>query len=168
MDNINSQIGQNIARESASMINEKSFNANNVVGMATGASAFTKSDNQTIVQQVKNAEKAVTQLSEQARSEQQKKLKVAQSAADTNVREESVDLREALDDVSNFLTSNGTAISFSVDEKSERQVVTVTDAANGDVIRQIPSEEVLSFAARIKELESDLGDRVGVLLDKQA
>lgn len=168
MDNINSQIGQNIARESASMINEKSFNANSLVGMASGASAYTKSDNPAIAQQVKSAEKALTQLSQQERSEQQKKLKVAQSEADTKVREESVDLREALGDVSNFLTSSGTAISFSVDEKSERQVLTVTDAANGDVIRQIPSEEVLSFAARIKELESDFGNRVGVLLDKRA
>jgi len=168
MDNINSQIGQNIARESASMINEKSFNANNLVGMATGASAFTRSENPAITQQVKNAEKVMTKLSEQELNEQQKKLKVAESQADTSVREESVDLRTALGDVSDFMAASGTALSFSVDEQSNRQVVTVSDAANGDVIRQIPSEEVLSFAARIRELASDLGNRVGVLLDKQA
>ncbi|MBT1450807.1 flagellar protein FlaG [Glaciecola sp. XM2] len=168
MDNINSQIGQNIARDSASVINDKTFNVSNVVGLASGASAFTKSENPALTQQVKNAEKSTTQLSEQQRSDQQKKLKVADAQADISAREESVDLRDALGDVGEFLSTKGTALQFSVDEKSERQVVTVTDAANGDVIRQIPSEEVLTFAARVRELESTEGNSVGLLLDKRA
>jgi flagellar protein FlaG len=44
----------------------------------------------------------------------------------------------------------------------------VKDAASGDVIRQIPSEEVLKFAGRINELQSEFGSSVGILLKGQA
>ncbi|WP_395344363.1 flagellar protein FlaG [Ningiella sp. W23] len=168
MDNVSSQIGQNIAREQASVINEKTFQSNNVVGMQTGASQFTKSDNPVVAQQVRNLDKSLTQLPEQQRQSDEKKLKNSDSSADTSTREENFDLSSTIQSAGEFLQARGTAISFSVDEATERQVVTIKDAANGDVIRQIPSEEVLSFAQRMQELSSDVGKSVGVLIDRQA
>ncbi|MFC4699941.1 flagellar protein FlaG [Glaciecola siphonariae] len=168
MDNINSQIGQNIAREQASIVNEKTFNSNNLVGMQTGVSQFTRSENAALTQQVRNLDKSVSQLPEQKRLEEEKKLKSQGLSADTLTREETVDLSDELDGVGAFLQSKGTAISFSVDEATERQVVTVKDAASGDVIRQIPSEEVLNFAERIRDLQSDVGTNKGVLINGQA
>jgi flagellar protein FlaG len=168
MDNINSQIGQNIAREQATILNEKSFNSNNLVGMQTGASQFVRSETAAVVQQVRNLDKSLSELPEKQRIEDQKKLKNSEAQADKLMREETLDLSNALDSVGEFLQSKGTAISFSVDEATERQVVTVKDSASGDIIRQIPSEEVLNFAERIRELESDIGSQVGVLIDRQA
>jgi flagellar protein FlaG len=117
---------------------------------------------------VRNLDKSLTQLPEQQRIEEQKKLKNSQAPADTLMREESIDLSAALEGIGEFLQNKGTAISFSVDEATDKQVVTVKDAASGDVIRQIPSEEVLNFAERIRELQSDIGSRVGVLIYRQA
>ncbi|WP_371192675.1 flagellar protein FlaG [Glaciecola sp. SC05] len=168
MDNINSQIGQNIAREQASIINEKTFNSSNLVGMQTGASRFTASENPMVAQQVRNLDKSVSQLPEQQRIEEQKKLKNSDAQADKLMREETIDLSAALEGIGKFLQSKGTAISFSVDEATDRQVVTVREAASGDVIRQIPSEEVLNFAERIRQLQSDIGSQTGVLIDRQA
>ncbi|MEC8376068.1 MAG: flagellar protein FlaG, partial [Pseudomonadota bacterium] len=46
-------------------------------------------------------------------------------------------------------------------------VVTVLDANSGDVIRQIPSEDVLALAERIQDLQQDVGSSVGVFIDNQ-
>lgn len=107
--------------------------------------------------------------------EQNIAAKIAQSTqaiaseADSNQREGSVvELNQALLDISEFLQTRNTKLAFSVDEASERPVVTVKDAASGDVIRQIPSEEVLKFAGRINELQSEFGSSVGILLKGQA
>lgn len=80
----------------------------------------------------------------------------------------SVDVESAVSEISDFLQTTNRQLSFSIDEKSERQVVKVTDSESGEVIRQIPSEEVLALSERIKELQSDVGSVVGVLFNKQA
>jgi len=167
MDNINSQIGQNIAREQASIINEKSFNTNQLLGMQTGVSQFTKSENPALAQQVKNLDKSASQLSEQQRADEQKKLKNSAAQADKLLREESFDLSSELASIDKFLQTKGTAISFSIDEATDKQVVTIREAASGDVIRQIPTAEVLNFAERMRELQSDVSNQVGVLIDRQ-
>ncbi len=50
---------------------------------------------------------------------------------------------------------------FSVDESTGRTVITVTDAATQEVIRQIPSEEMLAVARALGRLQ-------GLLLRKEA
>lgn len=54
-------------------------------------------------------------------------------------------------------------LQFSVDEDSGRQVVTVTDKLSGDVIRQIPSEEVLRLARNLSDL-AETANRSGKIL----
>jgi flagellar protein FlaG len=110
-----------------------------------------------------------------AKAEQNLAAKVAQnvqafsSDADIDQREESaVELEQALTDISEFLQNRNTQLAFSIDEATDRPVVTVTDADSGDVIRQIPSEEVLKFAERINELQSEFGSSAGLLLRGQA
>ncbi|GAB2689914.1 flagellar protein FlaG [Aliiglaciecola sp. 3_MG-2023] len=82
--------------------------------------------------------------------------------------ESSVNIESAVSEISDFLQTSNRQLSFSVDEKSERQVVKVTDSESGEVIRQIPTEEVLALSERIKDLQSDVGSAVGVLFNKQA
>lgn len=45
-----------------------------------------------------------------------------------------------------YLRSVGRSVQFSIDSASGRTVVSVRDAATGEVIRQIPSEEALRLA----------------------
>jgi flagellar protein FlaG len=52
-------------------------------------------------------------------------------------------------------------LQFSIDQDTGRSVIKVTDAATGEVIRQIPSEEVLSLDQALDRMQ-------GVLFNKQA
>jgi len=76
-------------------------------------------------------------------------------------------IKAAVDELSDFAKSSNRQLNFSVDESSERPVVKVTDSESGEVIRQIPSEEVLKLSERLRELQSDLGNTVGILFNKQ-
>lgn len=52
------------------------------------------------------------------------------------------------------LTSN--SLQFSLDEKSGEQIIKLIDNQTKEVIRQIPSEEVLQIHRAIKELQTNL------------
>jgi flagellar protein FlaG len=58
-------------------------------------------------------------------------------------------------------------LTFSIDDETKRSIVTVKDSQSGDVIRQIPSEEVLKLAERIQELQQDVGSSVGVFINNE-
>jgi flagellar protein FlaG len=59
-----------------------------------------------------------------------------------------------------YLKSNGRSLEFRVDAQTHRTIVTVRDKASGEVIRQIPGDEVLQLARR-------LAQGSGALLDLQ-
>lgn len=80
----------------------------------------------------------------------------------------SLDIESAVNEISDFVNATNRQLEFSIDEKSERPVVKVTDSDTGEVIRQIPSEEVLALSERIKDLQTDVGAVVGVLFNKHA
>ncbi len=168
MDNVNTKIGQSLARESASVLTDKTFSANNMVASPSGVSVHTKSENAAVIQQVKNADKTSTAVSEKSNAELDKKLKANKGSADTLSREENVRFSESISNINNVLQTNGTEISFKLDNSAERPVVIVTDKESGNVIRQIPSEEVLKFAERLKEIESESSAKTGIVVDRQA
>ncbi|MAD17382.1 MAG: flagellar biosynthesis protein FlaG [Alteromonadaceae bacterium] len=78
------------------------------------------------------------------------------------------ELDEALSEVNEFVQTRNKQLNFSVDEDSGKQVVKVTDSESGDVIRQIPTEEVLNLSRRIQDLQMDVGSAVGMFFNKQA
>lgn len=78
-----------------------------------------------------------------------------------------VQLEEAVAKVESFLKVQNRDLAFTIDEDTNRSVVTVKDSQSGDVIRQIPSEEVLKLAERIQELQQDVGNSVGVFINNQ-
>ena len=71
------------------------------------------------------------------------------------------EIDEALRQLNAAVKTIGTSLSFSIDSVTNRTVVTVTDAQTHEVIRQIPSEEVLKVSQQITEL-------LGVLFDHAA
>lgn len=77
------------------------------------------------------------------------------------------EVESAIADVSSFLSTQNRGLNFAFDENSDRSVIQVTDKESGDLIRQIPSEEILKLAIRINELRTDAGEAVGVLVNRQ-
>lgn len=63
-------------------------------------------------------------------------------------------LRSAVSDLQDFVQSVRRDINFNLDEESGRVVVNVTEAASGDVIRQLPSEEALRLSENLSEIRS--------------
>lgn len=60
-------------------------------------------------------------------------------------------LADAVEKINDFIQIARSDLVFSVDEHTGRTVVAVVDAQTQEVIRQIPSEEVLAIAARLDE-----------------
>lgn len=86
--------------------------------------------------------------------------------------QESVDVSDAqietaVSQLSEFVQSSNRQLNFSVDKGSNKQVVKVTDAVSGEIIRQIPSEEVLKLSERLQDLQTEVGTAVGLLFNKQ-
>ena len=81
--------------------------------------------------------------------------------------ENQASLENAVQEVESFLQTQNRNLAFSIDDETKRSVVTVKDSESGDVIRQIPSEEVLALAERIQDLQQDVGDSVGVFINNR-
>ena len=79
-------------------------------------------------------------------------------------------IQAAVDKIAAYVDSISRSLSISVDDRSGGFVVQVQDAATEEVIRQIPSEEVLAISAAISQQVDSLkvmgeeGAR-GLLLD---
>ncbi len=103
-----------------------------------------------------------------AENNRAKDLQVDRENADNQNRErQAEDIELAVQEVQAFLQVQNRNLAFSIDESTQRSVVTVKDSESGDVIRQIPSEEVLKLAERIKSLQEDIGSSVGVLVNNK-
>jgi flagellar protein FlaG len=75
----------------------------------------------------------------------------AQAAQPTS-RVSTADMKTAVEQMKDFAQVMSRQLQFSVDDDSGKTVVRVLDKDSGDVIRQIPSEEVLSLARHMREL----------------
>ena len=67
-------------------------------------------------------------------------------------------VKAAASQIESYLKSSGRELEFRVDEGSGQMVVSVRDAASGDLIRQIPGEAVLRMARALKESKPSLVD----------
>jgi flagellar protein FlaG len=85
---------------------------------------------------------------------------VAQAGQDLPVEREAPpppDITAAVRRLNQLMAERQRDLSFHVDDASGRTVITVLDATTSEVVRQIPSEEVLALA-RALELERGLLD----------
>jgi flagellar protein FlaG len=73
---------------------------------------------------------------------------------------ERVQLESVAQQLQEFMQSMNRSVQFQVDEDSGRDVIRVLDKQNGEVIKQYPSEEVLS-------LVSKLSQSAGLLVDQE-
>lgn len=69
-------------------------------------------------------------------------------------------LEQAAKEIQERLDAMGTQLQFSVDDKTESIVIQITDRDSGEVVRQIPAEEVLDLKSRLEKL-------LGLLIDEK-
>lgn len=147
----NMQSGQEFARANVSM---------RIPAQLSQASA-----NETTEVKSERSEQSLNTLDKRREESAQASLQVADIKID---EANSARLQQAVVEIEGFLKTQNRNLAFEIDDKSQRPIVTVKDSSSGDVIRQIPSEEVLKMAERIKELQEDVGSRVGVFVNSQA
>ena len=72
-------------------------------------------------------------------------------AGNTPPPPEPVDVKRAVEQIQSYLSSSQRSLQFRVTEDLGRPVMVVTNPETGEVIRQIPGEEVQKLAAAITE-----------------
>lgn len=95
---------------------------------------------------------------------------VATEATDSEAQQAEVapeQLEEAVASVNEFVQSFSRSLQFNIDDNSGDTVVRVVDQETNEVVRQIPSEEILAISQRIQDLNEQLSDTTGVILSTQ-
>ncbi len=88
------------------------------------------------------------------------------AAAQSNLETDQKILDEAVQQISDHVQNLRRELQFNVDEVTGRTVVKVIDSSTDEVIRQIPAEEVLQLAERLKSM--DHGEEAqGLILQMQ-
>lgn len=72
-----------------------------------------------------------------------------------------VDLSKAVEQIQGYLRESGKNLSVSFDDSADRYVTKVVNSDTGEVVRTIPSEEVLEVARAINE-------KLGGLINQRA
>lgn len=77
------------------------------------------------------------------------------------------ELQQAVDVVNQAVALEQRSLSFSIDDVSGRSVIKVVDFETDELIKQIPSEELLKVAQDIKRLQEEMGQSIGLLIDNK-
>jgi flagellar protein FlaG len=156
---VNNQTGQAFALASES--------APKVAPNESSGKASNDSENNTAGQQQADSRQTNSALKNDVSSVQNLPQGSNPSADTVSGEENQALLENAVQEVESFLQTQNRNLAFSIDDETKRSVVTVKDSESGDVIRQIPSEEVLALAERIQDLQQDVGDSVGVFINNR-
>lgn len=81
------------------------------------------------------------------------KLLPAAVQDDRQAEERRKELQSAIRNVSGYVQNITRELNFSIDEELGRTIVQVIDENTGDVIRQIPSEDMLQLAKNLAEIK---------------
>lgn len=86
-----------------------------------------------------------------------------QPGKEQNFKDEAVqaDVESAVESINGAMEHISRGLRFSIHEDTQRVMVKVVDVATQEVIKEIPPEDVLNTAARIREM-------IGLLIDEQA
>ncbi len=94
---------------------------------------------------------------------------VKETTATTTPPPEPPDLKEIVEASTKFMQRHQQHLSFAVDEASGRMVVSVIDSNTAELIRQIPSEELLTVSRKMRQLlEENTTSNGALLVEKSA
>ena len=81
------------------------------------------------------------------------------------------DIAQSTQDISNYIQTVNRSLQISVEQDLGTTVITVIDKATEEVVRQIPSEEVISLARFLSQQQEELGGSgmpvKGLLMDSE-
>ena len=75
------------------------------------------------------------------------------SSSSTSATEQKQQVEAAVKAVKEFIQPMASNLAFELDDDTGRTVIKITDASSGDLIRQIPSEEMLEIAKALDRLQ---------------
>lgn len=111
-------------------------------------------------QEVAASGKATPPTQEAGRGEARKSAASAQEVA------------QATRDISDYIQTVNRSLQISVDQELGSTIITVTDKATDEVVRQIPGEEAVELARFLARQQSELGGAGlpsrGVLMDQES
>jgi len=85
-------------------------------------------------------------------------LNVQTAALKTDKQDASLELvKSAAAEGNSILQATNRDLEFQVDESTKKVVVKIVDSKTGDVVRQVPSEDMLAFIKRMQDLEGNNG-----------
>ncbi len=103
-----------------------------------------------------NAQKSKTSVAEEAKVDKKAAENVDKNKSEAKVT--SLDeARKLVDEGNKILDNVQRNLQFKVDDSTKQVVMSIVDKKTGEVIRQIPSEEVLELAHRMQELDGEPG-----------
>lgn len=143
--------------------------------MATESIASTTSLVSSTAKSSGDTEISITRITEVDTGGSERQIMAAQSLAQAraSAAEQTRVSREAFEKVvselESFVQNAQRDLDFHVDDKTGRVIVKVIDAVNDQIIRQIPSDEMLVLSRRIQEfLDENSPQFKGVLLELKA
>ena len=93
---------------------------------------------------------ASTALAEQPAVQVKTETSAAAKQPDEQTR---ANIKEAVDRINRQMKDNNRDLNFSVDDASDRVIITVKSASTGEVIRQIPDQALLRLAHNIEDIK---------------
>ncbi|CAH0539084.1 flagellar protein FlaG [Vibrio marisflavi] len=111
-----------------------------------------------------SSQKEGVEVASEVNQRHTKSVEAAIDLAQQRERLNKAERAKMMEQMNDFLSSINTGLSFRVDEESGRDVVTIYDESTGDVIRQIPEEEILEVLRRLKTQSGRFSS--GLLNDK--
>jgi len=105
------------------------------------------------------------ELSKQKDVEQEQLNKDKQGEESESLAQ-SATVSDAMKTISEFINMPVRTVNFTQDDGSERTVIKIFDSESNELIKQFPSEEILSIAQRIIDLQQDISQKTGILLDE--
>ncbi|KJY83772.1 flagellar protein FlaG [Vibrio galatheae] len=114
-----------------------------------GSDSGTKLASKYDIQQVSSEKEQIStqEMSEKATQSVEKAIEASKERQKLN----RVERERIVQQMNDFISSINKGLSFRVDEESGRDVVTIYEADTGDIIRQIPDEEMLVILRRLRE-----------------
>lgn len=99
-----------------------------------------------------------TEIDQQNITKYEDASKTQNTVVKADVKETSLELvKSAAAQGNSILQATNRNLEFQVDESTKKVVVKIVDSKSGDVVRQIPSEDMLAFIKRMQDLEGPQG-----------
>lgn len=103
-----------------------------------------------------SVEKSIERKDESEKLDAAQKAEAVKELTQNRIELNKEQLEKMVEQMDHFVNSINKGLSFRVDDESGRDVVTIYEASTGDIIRQIPDEEMLIILRRLAVASSGL------------